>query len=111
MKVFVFSTKPYDEDFLAAANDAVHDLAFLDVRLSRDTAALARGCDVVCAFVNDDLDSDVIAELAQAGVGMIARRHRSVSKGTRAVVWQRKWSMTLPAGCLAPWLHQTRKTG
>ena len=74
MKVSVFSTKPYDKSFLAAANDSAHDLAFFEVRLSRETAPLARGSDVVCAFVNDDLGADVIAELAQEGVRMIALR-------------------------------------
>lgn len=74
MKVSVFSTKPYDKDFLSAANDGAHDLVFLDVRLSRDTASLAAGSDCVCAFVNDELDSDVIARLAQGGVELIALR-------------------------------------
>ncbi len=74
MKVSVFSTKAYDEDFIKAANDGLHDLAFYDVRLSSNTASLAAGSDVVCAFVNDELDSAVIAELAQFGVGMIALR-------------------------------------
>ncbi|PHQ84937.1 MAG: hydroxyacid dehydrogenase [Thalassobium sp.] len=74
MKVSVFSTKPYDERFMAAANQGQHELVFLDVRLSPKTASLGCGCGAVCAFVNDDLGADVIAELAQSGVRLIALR-------------------------------------
>lgn len=74
MKVSVFSSKPYDKGFLSDANAGAHELTFYDVRLSRETATLANGSEVVCAFVNDELDSDVISELARAGVRMIALR-------------------------------------
>ena len=33
MRVAVFSTKPYDEQFLAAANRGQHELRFLEPRL------------------------------------------------------------------------------
>ncbi|PJI91750.1 D-lactate dehydrogenase [Yoonia maricola] len=74
MKVTVFSTKPYDEAFLNAANNNTHALTFLDVRLSHQTAALAQGSEAVCAFVNDDLCADVITQLAQAGTRLVALR-------------------------------------
>ena len=55
MKVAVFSTKPYDEQFLSQANQASHphELVFLEPRLNAATAALAKGFDAVCVFVND----------------------------------------------------------
>lgn len=75
MRVAVFSTKPYDERFLNAANrDAGHDLVFLDARLSPPTAVAATGADVVCAFVNDDVGADVLTELAALGVKLVALR-------------------------------------
>ncbi len=75
MTVIVFSTKPYDRRFLTAANaDAGHELRFLDVRLSADTAALADGCDTVCAFVNDDLSAPILGRLAAGGTRLIALR-------------------------------------
>lgn len=75
MKTAVFSTKPYDARYLAAANaGGAHDLRFFDMRLSADTAALARGFEAVCAFVNDDLGADVVEALAAGGVRMIALR-------------------------------------
>jgi hypothetical protein len=33
IKTAVFSTKPYDREFLASANDSVHELRFFEPRL------------------------------------------------------------------------------
>ncbi|MGZ2256636.1 2-hydroxyacid dehydrogenase [Roseobacter sp. A03A-229] len=74
MKIVVFSTKPFDQSYITAANQGAHELTFLDVRLSLETASLAHGFDVVCAFVNDDLNAETISELAGAGIRMIALR-------------------------------------
>lgn len=75
MRVAVFSTKPYDQRFLSeAAADSAHELEFLEARLSRSTAPLAEGFDIVCAFVNDDLGAAVLLRLADAGVKLIALR-------------------------------------
>lgn len=75
MRVAVFSTKPYDEQFLRAANEtAGHELVFLEPRLTAATAPLATGCDAVCAFVNDDLGTEVLTILAGLGVRLVALR-------------------------------------
>ncbi len=37
-------------------------------------AGLARGCDAVCAFVNDDLGAPVLEQLAELGVRIVALR-------------------------------------
>jgi D-lactate dehydrogenase len=74
MKVAVFSTKPYDREFLTRRNDGKHELEFFDVRLSTETARLAQGAEVVCAFVNDDLGHGVIEQIDAAGVRLIALR-------------------------------------
>ena len=42
---------------------------YLEATLDRATVALADGYDVVCAFVNDDLDAGVLLRLANSGVG------------------------------------------
>ncbi len=34
MKIAVFSTKPYNREFLASANDSVHALRFFEPRLT-----------------------------------------------------------------------------
>ncbi len=74
MRVAVFSTKPYDARFLARANDDVHRLELLEARLSPETAKLAAGADAVCAFVNDDLQAEVIGALAEHGVRLVVLR-------------------------------------
>ena len=75
MKVSVFSTKPYDQRFLEAANaPAGHDLVFLEDRLNERSAALAAGAEAVCGFVNDDLSAGPLRVLAAGGVKLIVLR-------------------------------------
>ncbi|MFD1104646.1 2-hydroxyacid dehydrogenase [Sphingobium olei] len=77
MKVAVFSTKPYDSDFLTAANRASgnrHELRFLEPRLNSDTVPLAGDAEAVCAFVNDILDRSVLEALKQRAVRLIVLR-------------------------------------
>ncbi len=75
MRVAVFSTHAFDRQFFDEANrTAQHDLHYLEPRLTPATTALARDHPVVCAFVNDRLDADVLARLASGGTRMIALR-------------------------------------
>lgn len=75
MHVAVFSTKPYDREFLDAANaGAGHRLDYAEVHLSAATAVLASDADAVCAFVNDHLDAAVLEALAGRGVRLVALR-------------------------------------
>ena len=58
MKVAVFSAKPYDRQFLDAANAGCgHELKYLEARLALETAVLAAGFPTVCVFVNDTVDA------------------------------------------------------
>jgi lactate dehydrogenase-like 2-hydroxyacid dehydrogenase len=41
MKVLVYSTRPYDKEFLEAANQKKHKLNFVETRLGKSTTALA----------------------------------------------------------------------
>lgn len=73
MKVAVFSTKPHDrEAFEAATSD--HEFHFFENRLRCETASLARDCEAVCVFVNDDLNRDTIRALAKEGVSLVTLR-------------------------------------
>jgi D-lactate dehydrogenase len=75
MKIAVFSTKGYDQRSLEAANAPHgHELVFLEPRLTPVTARLAAGCEAVCAFVNDQVDADVLHTLKSAGTGLVALR-------------------------------------
>jgi D-lactate dehydrogenase len=73
MKVAVFSAKGYDREFLEAANASRHELQFFEPHLSTETASLAAGFEVVCVFVNDQLDTEVIATLAKSGTRLLCR--------------------------------------
>ena len=75
MRVAVFSTKPYDRQFLDAANaSSGHDLVYFEPRLEPDTAVLATGFPAVCVFVNDQLDDRVLQLLAASGTTLVALR-------------------------------------
>ncbi len=75
MKVAVFGSKSYDQQYLSEANQNFnHELTFIEAHLTAGTASLASGFDAVCAFVNDQLDSDCLQTLTNAGVKTIALR-------------------------------------
>lgn len=75
MKIAFFDTKPYDiAPFEKAANAKRVQLKFFEARLTPDTAALAKGCDGVCIFVNDSVNPAVIDQLQAMSVRMIALR-------------------------------------
>ena len=75
MKVAVFSSKPYDKQFLEAANTSHgHELHFLEPRLTEDTASLAAGYPAICAFVNDQLNAKVLGMLSRSGTQLAALR-------------------------------------
>lgn len=74
-RITMFSTKPYDRRSFEAANATHgHALTYLEPRLTRETAVLAQGAEVVCPFVNDDLSAPVLEVLAEGGTKLIALR-------------------------------------
>lgn len=74
MNVAVFSTKAYDQDYLTQANKGQHTFIFHKVALNANSVVLAQGCDAVCCFVNDHLDANVLQQLANLGIHLIALR-------------------------------------
>lgn len=75
MDIAVFSTKPYDRLFLAAASrNGGHRLRFHEHRLTPESACLASGCAAVCVFVNDVVDASVLQRFAQQAVQLVALR-------------------------------------
>lgn len=75
MKIALFSCKAYDRDYFHQANqDYQFHIDYFDVRLERKTTRLAHGYDAVCAFVNDELDAEVLEDLAANGTRIIAMR-------------------------------------
>jgi D-lactate dehydrogenase len=74
MKVLVYSARPYDKEFLEAANQNKHELNFVETRLAESTAALARQYPAVCCFVDDILSKKVLKQLAAGGTRLVALR-------------------------------------
>lgn len=75
LNIAFFSTKNYDETSFNTANtNPKVQFHFHDFRLNEKTAQMAKGSDVVCAFVNDNLSRPVLEKLAGYGVKIIAMR-------------------------------------
>jgi D-lactate dehydrogenase len=74
MKVAVFSTKSYDKEYLDKANNNQHELTYFEATLKPRTAKLVENFDVVCIFVNDVLNKEVIESLANMGIKLIVLR-------------------------------------
>ncbi len=69
-----FDAKPYDrESFMRFADDEIN-IRFFENKLNRDTVSMAACCDGVCAFVNDEINREVIDALEKYGVGVVALR-------------------------------------
>ena len=73
MKVLVYSTKDYEKTAFSRV-ESHHHLVFTQESLSLSTVDKAAGYDVVCCFVTDCLQKDVIHKLASHGVKLIALR-------------------------------------
>lgn len=74
MKIAVYDTKTYDKEWFDKKKPEGFELHYFETRLTEKTAKLAEGSEVVCAFVNDVIDKNVIDILYSAGVRLIAMR-------------------------------------
>ena len=74
-KIAFFDAKEYDiASFENADRNGDHEIKFYETKLSADTAELAKGYDVVCVFVNDTVNAEVIDKLCSYGVKLVALR-------------------------------------
>ena len=72
-KIAFFDTKKYDiESF--DRNNSKYELIYYEDKLNKKTAVLANGCDAVCAFVNDEINKDVIDLLYSYGIKVLLLR-------------------------------------
>lgn len=79
MKIAFFDTHSFEKETFTATLQSTglsrsHSLTFFDVRLTEQTAVLARGSEVVCPFVNDKLNSETLKTLKSLNVQLIALR-------------------------------------
>ncbi len=72
-KIAFFDTKPYDRLWFDKLNTDFN-IKYLDYKLTPDSAAAARGCKAVVAFVNDTINNETIDELCALGVKLVALR-------------------------------------
>lgn len=64
MKIAFYSTKPYDRIwFEPLGKEYGYDIHFIEFPCTRETLFMAKGCDAICVFVNDHIDSDMIETL------------------------------------------------
>ena len=73
-KVAMFDTKPYDKIWFDRLNDDRYEIHYFEGKLTTDTVSLTKGYDVVCAFVNDDIDKEVVEQMCENGVKLLAMR-------------------------------------
>lgn len=76
MKIAFFSTQPYDVTFFDKENKQFgFELEYFETGLDEQTVnVITEGTDVVCVFVNDKVDAEVISNLAKKNVKYIALR-------------------------------------
>lgn len=75
MKIAFFGSKRYDQRFFDKANSKHNfEIHYFESHLNEQTAPLAQGHDVVCAFVNDTLSSSVLKTLSENGIKHVAMR-------------------------------------
>ncbi len=74
-KIAFFDTKSHDKTFFLEKNQQYgFEIKFYKSHLNKDNAILAKGADVVCIFVNAEVDAEVIDILVENGVKLIALR-------------------------------------
>lgn len=74
MRIAFFSYHSYDKKFFEQENKNKAELAFYRNPLDMSSLKLAEGCDVVCVFVNDDVNKEVLDGLKAIGVKHVALR-------------------------------------
>ena len=76
MKILFYGTKNYDEHFFQKQKPLYPDISitFIEANIGPETAALAKGYDGICAFVNAVLNREVIRKLGHLGIKLILMR-------------------------------------
>lgn len=74
-RIAFFDTKPYDkESFNKLNKEYGFDIKYFRFHLTLENIVLAQDADVVVVFVNDIINSEIIAKLSEYGVKLIALR-------------------------------------
>jgi D-lactate dehydrogenase len=73
MIISFFSTQSYDKTYFDRHNKS-NEIRYFEVSLTEQTAALAKGSQAVCVFVNDKITEGVIQQLSKMGIRLIVLR-------------------------------------
>ncbi len=74
-KIAFFGTKPYDEKSFDKVNEKYgFEIKYFKGHLNKNNVMLTQGADVVCIFVNDTADAEVIQAMVDNGVKVLALR-------------------------------------
>lgn len=74
-KICLFDAKPYDKTYFELLKDQYGiEVEYFETKLGPKTAFMAKGYEVVVAFVNDNIDEETINNLYDIGVRLIAMR-------------------------------------
>jgi D-lactate dehydrogenase len=75
MKIAFFSAKSYDKSsFDRFLKKSTHEITYFEAKLDKHTVYLAEGHEVICSFVNDRIDVNILKQLDQLGIKLIALR-------------------------------------
>ncbi|MFD4945509.1 2-hydroxyacid dehydrogenase [Streptomyces sp. NPDC058239] len=74
MEILAFGVQSDEKPLLEKAFAGQHEVRCLDVFLTKDTAPIAAGHEIISTSVNADLGSSVLQTLAAGGTQMIAQR-------------------------------------
>ncbi len=98
VKVAFFDAKPYDiESFDEANRDLGFQITYFKNHLSLETVSLTQGFQVVCIFVNDTVQKDVIEILARNGIQLIAIRAAGYNNIDLKALFQKIHTVRVPA--------------
>lgn len=75
IRIAFYGTQPYDRKTFDKINeDFGYEVKYFIANVSKDNIILAKGCQVVCVFVNDNLDAEALRLFKAEGVELIALR-------------------------------------
>lgn len=74
MKIAIFDIHNWEKEYLESANNGKNTLKMLDTYLTLDTVTLAKGCDAISIFTEDDASAPVLDRLHKLGVRFVALR-------------------------------------
>ncbi len=77
-KIAFYDVKPYDMEWFDRLNTK-YQIIYHEAKLNPHTARLAKGCEAVCGFVNDDIGKETIDILAEEGIKLLAMRSAGYS--------------------------------